>query len=222
MSLGQPLVEPAALGLTEENYYVLRTRFDVQSFVFATEMLPVLWDLYPTGIVNLTLLDVGSRTGAGTALLQYLHHPASFSRIKLRTTALDIDPSYLDYARVHFPDVEYVVGDIFDPQFTQGFDIVLCSHTLEHVPDPHGFLARLRALAKAWVIVACPFAEKDLIPGHVNTFDHVFFEETGAHMLKVYRSLTWHQSLACFAVYSPLLPGSPTPGGTGEPGLGDA
>ena len=196
-----PLVEPAALGLSDARYRQLRNVFDVQSCVFMCELLPTLWNLYPSGQHQLSLLDVGPRTGAGTGLLQFLHHPESFSRIKLRTTAIDIDGSYRDYAAVHSPGVEYLVGDIFDTTLARSFDVVLCSHTLEHLADPQPFLSRLRQMAKAWVIVACPFDEKDLIPGHASSIGYRFFEDAGAHMLHVYRSLTWHQSMACIAVF---------------------
>jgi 2-polyprenyl-3-methyl-5-hydroxy-6-metoxy-1,4-benzoquinol methylase len=198
---GLPIIEPAALGLSEARYRELRNVFDVQSCVFMCELLPELWRLYPNGQHNLTLLDVGPRTGAGTGLLQFLHHPESFSRIKLHTTAIDLDKGFQDYAAVHSPGVEYLVGDIFDATLTRTFDVVLCSHTLEHLADPRPFLCRLRELAKAWVIVACPFDEKDLIAGHVSSIGYGFFEAEGAHSLHVYRSLTWHQSMACTAVF---------------------
>lgn len=201
MTLGLQVFEPAALGLTAERYRVLRNVFDTQSYVFYCEMLPHLWNLYPSGYHHLTLLDVGSRTGAGSGLLQQIHHPESFSRIKLNVTALDIEDTYVDYAKAHYPEVEYVVGDIYDPTFSRKFDIVVCSHTLEHVPDPSGFLAQLRSLARGWVVIACPFEEKDLIPGHVNTLDFSFFEKEQAHTTHVYRSLTWHGSMAAIATF---------------------
>jgi SAM-dependent methyltransferase len=201
MMVGQPIVEAAALGLTDPRYRELRNVFDVQSFVFACEVMPSLWELYPTGIHKLTLLDVGPRTAAGTALMQYVHHPESFSRIKLKATAIDIDHSFRDYANVHFPEVEYIVGDVFDPAFDRTFDIVMCSHTIEHLSDPLPFLQQLRGLARSWTIVACPFDEIDLIAGHLSSLGYSFFENAGVHSLKVYRSLTWHQSMACVAVF---------------------
>ena len=194
--------EPAALGLTPERYRVLRNVFDIQSYVFYCELLPHFWGLYPDGYRNLSLLDVGSRTGAGAALLQQIHHPESFSRIKLGVTALDIDDTYVAYAKAHHPDLEYLVQDVFDENFSRRFDIVVCSHTLEHVPDPARFLARLRSLARQWVIVACPFDEKDLIPGHVNSIGFEFLRDERAHVSHVYRSLTWHGSMAVIAVFA--------------------
>jgi 2-polyprenyl-3-methyl-5-hydroxy-6-metoxy-1,4-benzoquinol methylase len=199
--IGLPRIEPAALGLEEEHYQRLRTVFDVQSCVFASEVLPSLWSLYPSGVHTLSLLDIGSRTGAGSELLRYIHHPGSFSRIKLIVTALDVDDTYIDYSRVHFPELRYLQEDIFNPNFAERFDLVLCSHTIEHVNEPLAFLRRAQELARQWLIVATPFDEKDLIPGHLHRLGFEFFQEAGAHNLKVYRSLTWHGSMACIAVF---------------------
>lgn len=195
------LVEPAALGLSEQRYRELRNIYDVQSFVFACEIMPTLWDLYPSGLHTMTMLDVGPRTAAGTALLQAVHHSESFSRIKLRVSAIDIDDTFFEYARIHFPEVEYIVGDIFDPGFTRRFDLVLCSHTLEHIREPLPFLQRMRQISTQWTIVACPFHEQELTPGHAISLGYDFFETAGAHSIKVFRSLTWHQSMACVAVF---------------------
>lgn len=191
----------AHLEMSEADFSRLRNIFDAQSFVFTCEILPILWGLYPSGYHRLKLLDVGSRTGGGTELLRYLHNPHSFSRIKLDVTALDIDRSYSAYSSAVFPDLKFVYGDIFDPAMDAGYDIVLCSHTIEHVPQPHFFLERLQKMARQWVIVATPFAEQNLIQGHVNRMDYEFFEKTNAVSNHVYRSLTWHQSMACIAVY---------------------
>lgn len=194
--------EPAALGLTLKRYRELRNVFDVQSYVFYCEIMPHLWNLFPNGYCNLSLLDIGSRTGAGAALLQQIHHPESFSRIKMQVTALDIDETFLKYSKTHHPDLEYLVQDIFDESFARRFDVVVCSHTLEHVPNPSKFLDRIRSLAKQWVIVACPFDEKDLIPGHVNSISFDFLQAERAHLIHVYRSLTWHGSMAVIAIFA--------------------
>lgn len=201
MESGSPVSPAAALGMTEEHFQRLRNVFDVQSFVFSCEILPTLWNLYPSGYHRITLLDIGSRTGGGSELIRYMHNPHSFSRIKIDVTALDIDTGYRDYSRKIFPELKFVYGDIFDPALDRGYDVILCSHTIEHVPKPEIFLEQLQKLAKSWVIVATPFSEANPIPGHVNQMTYEFFEKTGAVSNHVYRSLTWHQSMACIAVY---------------------
>jgi 2-polyprenyl-3-methyl-5-hydroxy-6-metoxy-1,4-benzoquinol methylase len=201
MPIGLPRIEPESLGMDPEAFDRLRNVYGVQSCVFICEILPTLWGLYPEGLHRLSLLDVGSQTGTGSELLRYLHHPASFSRIKLDVTALDIDTTYRDYSRVLFPELRSRYEDIFSPDFSERYDIVLCSHCIEHVEDPSAFLARMQTLARQWVIVATPFGEKELIPGHLHRFDFEFFRRTGAVRTQVYRSLTWHGSMACVAVY---------------------
>jgi hypothetical protein len=206
MPIGLPRIEPESLGMEPAEFDRLRNVFGVQSCVFVCEILPTLWGLYPEGMHRLSLLDVGSQTGTGAELLRYLHHPASFSRIKLDVTALDIDTSHRDYSRVLFPELRWRYEDIFDPGFEGRYDIVLCSHCIEHVAEPEAFLARMRALAAQWVIVATPFGEKERIPGHLHSFDFEFFQRTGAERLHVYRSVTWHGSMACVAVYRGAAP----------------
>lgn len=206
MSVGSPSIEPALLGLTSQRYAELRNVFDVQSCMFTSEILSTIWDLYPEGKHNISVLDVGTRTGAGSELIRYLHNTASFSRLKVRITALDISSEFLDYAKVHFPDLTYVVQDILAPTFTDTFDVVLCSHTLEHLADPNPVVARLKQLACDWVVIATPFEEKDLIKGHLSSIGFKFLERHNACRTKVYRSMTWHQSMACIATLKGKAP----------------
>ena len=214
MILGPTGVPPAEVGLNDETYERWQKTFDVQSVVFVTELLPFIWELFPRGFHEATLLDVGPCTAAGTAFLEYLHAPTSFSRLKLKCTAIDLEGVYADYARRHFPNVDYVVGDIYDHAFRDKFDIVICSHTIEHVPEPARFLARLQQLARNRVIVAAPFDEEPRLEGHVNRLGYDFFEKNGALKIHLYRSMTWHNSLACVATFwgsgnGPLIGGRP-------------
>jgi ubiquinone/menaquinone biosynthesis C-methylase UbiE len=147
------------------------------------------------------MLDVGPRTAAGTGLIGYMHNEHAFSRIKIKTTAIDIDGTYVNYAKDHFPLTKYIVGDVYKTDFPQPFDVVLTSHTIEHVPNPKAFLDRLKALSSGHVLVACPFGENELIPGHINRFTDDFFKETQAIELRIYSSIAWVQSKACIAVF---------------------
>lgn len=200
MTFGLRIADPAEFGLNDAEYWRTLNIKDVQSITFTCEILPTIWDLYADFSGKLTLLDVGTRTGAGTAIIGYLHQLYSLNRIKIETTAVDIDATYVEYARKHYPFANFKKGDIFKID-SDSYDVVLCSHTIEHVDDPVGFLAQLKRIARQYVILACPFGEKELISGHRNRFDQSFFSETGAQALRVYRSVTWHQSLACVATY---------------------
>lgn len=204
MPLGVRTFDPAEFGMDDEAYWRMENQYDNSSIMFAIEILPTLWSLLEGVNERVTLLDVGARTGAGTHLIAYLHQELASSRIKISATALDTDSQYYDYARKNYPFSNYTVGDIFEMSDDSKFDIVLCSHTIEHVPNPKDFLAQLIKLAKRYVIIACPFDEVNRIPGHVNTFQKDFFESTGAISLKVYKAMGWHQSPACIAVYRGL------------------
>jgi SAM-dependent methyltransferase len=202
MPLGVRPFDPTEFGMDDVTYWRMENQFDNSSIQFAIEILPTLWSLLEGVNEEVTLLDVGARTGAGTHLIAYLHQTLSTSRFKIKATAMDIVGTYHAYAKKNYPFSNFTVGDIFKMPEGTKFDIVLCSHTIEHVEKPKEFLAQLTKLARRYVIIACPFGEEDLIPGHINSFREEFFDATGAISLKIYKALGWHQSMACIAVYA--------------------
>ena len=179
----------------------LKVKCDSQSLAFYSDIASFIGRHIP-GYKSLSLLDVGARTAAGTALLRAIHHPQSFARIKLHpVTALDLDAATFETAREEYRDIDYLVADVGSFAGQRSWDIVLTSHTIEHVSDPDGFLRALEATANQYVIVACPFAEEPpLIPGHLQRFNLEFFERNGFTTVETYRSLHWHQSMACMAI----------------------
>jgi SAM-dependent methyltransferase len=187
--------------MDDETYWKIENQYDNGSIQFAIEILPTLWSLLEGSQGETTLLDVGARTGAAAHFIAYLHQTLSPSRFKIKAVAMDIDGSYYAYAKKNYPFSNFTVGDIFNLPENTKYDIVMCSHTIEHVENPKVFLSQLLKLARHYAIVACPFGEVDRIPSHINTFDQGFFDATGAMSLKVYKALGWHQSLACIAVY---------------------
>lgn len=146
----------------------------------------------------LSILDIGPRTGAGLALLRMLHHPMSYAAVKLDPVAgIDIDPAFEKAAKREYPDIEALTGDAF--KLGRKFDIVMSSHTIEHVPDPQEFLAGMQSLARSMVIVACPFEETERIEWHPNTIGYHFLSRNGFHDMEVYRSNHWFNSLCVIA-----------------------
>jgi len=81
-------------------------------------------------------------------------------------------------------------------------DIVICSHTIEHVPRPRMFIEKLCQIAREYVVIACPFQEpRPLIPGHLHSINKAFIDQFNYEFLEVYTSMHWHQSKACiFAI----------------------
>lgn len=176
---------------------------DPQTLSFMSDISYQLRKIYPNIEANVKdVLDVGSRTGAGSAFIQQLHHPRSFSAVKMHVTAIDIEDRYQAYAKIFFPEINYIVGDVFDlPENSR--DIVICSHTIEHVINPKEFIEQLRKIAREYVIIACPFNEnpENLIPGHRHSIDKKFIDLFSPSLLEIYTNMHWHQSQACiFAI----------------------
>lgn len=147
-----------------------------------------------------TVLDLGARTGAGSQLMAYVGQAGSYAKLKFSVTCADIDPTYAAYSRAQNPLVEYLNADAF--KAGRQWDIVICSHVVEHVPQPLAFVEQLRRIAKRHVVLAFPYAEdpQQLIPGHVNSLNHDFIRALRPSRTEVFEGLYWGQSLCCVLV----------------------
>lgn len=178
---------------------LMRVRCDSQSACFYADISQYLDRRIP-GFQQLSLLDVGPRTGSGLALLRLMHHPGAFGRLKFDPVAgLDIDPSFEAITRIEFPDIHPMTGDLFDIA-SDSWDVVICSHTIEHVEEAEAFVRQLMVVARRYVVIACPFNEKNRIPGHVRTIDYEFFNDLGFDDIHVYPSPQWHSGMVCLAM----------------------
>lgn len=193
-------------GLSEDEFQLAETLMLHQTMVFYMDTIAALQENLQ-GYHQLNILDVGARTGAGANLLGYIFSSNSYSRIKANVTALDIDDRFLTYANKKFPWISsYIVKDINELDGT--WDIIVCSHTIEHVPSYREFIDQLRMRAKKFVVLLAPYDEADcklikgieMCAGHVNSIDHNFIAELEPIVLKIYRSLVWQQSLAFLAI----------------------
>lgn len=151
---------------------------------------------------HFSVLDLGAKTAAGSEILGYLGQPGSFSKLKFTVTCGDIDSTFVNYSSVSNPHVEYLSADVFDLE--RLWDIVICSHVVEHVPSPLDFVAKLRSIAKRYIILAFPYCESpsELIPGHINSLNHDFLRALNPLRYEIYDGLFWSQSLCCIAVIS--------------------
>jgi 2-polyprenyl-3-methyl-5-hydroxy-6-metoxy-1,4-benzoquinol methylase len=190
-------------GLNMDNeQYVEQIRADSQSLAYGSDVATALLEEFPLmSDRHFSLLDVGPRTATGTNLIAQIFHPISWTRLKAKVTAIDLEPEFAERARAAFPDVDYQVGDIF--QHEVKYDIVTCSHTIEHVPDPGQFFSRLKYLAKQVVVLAGPYNEPAdrRIPGHINSIGDEFFTYNTPTRLKIYKSPHWHNGDCFIAVY---------------------
>lgn len=188
-------------------------RADSQSLGFAVDLCRVIQEELATEReIRLTLLDVGARTASGSNLIAQVFHPDAYTQIKLDVTALDLEATHAEEARVRYPAVRYRVGDV--RSIRDRYDVVTCSHTLEHLADPGPVLEHLRTIARRLVIVAAPYDER--LDGsrpnpsrHLFTFDEHFFARHPPARLEVFRSPHWSAGDCFLAVYEPAVNASP-------------
>jgi 2-polyprenyl-3-methyl-5-hydroxy-6-metoxy-1,4-benzoquinol methylase len=177
-------------------------RDDSQSIGFAVDVCHVIQEeLASPEQQSMTLLDVGARTAAGSDLIARVFHPRSWSRLSLTVTAIDVDPSGHARAALSHPRIEYRVCDVFDIHET--YDIVVCSHTLEHTDDPGRLLEKILGLARRLVVIAAPWKEPEAsrLPYHLYTFDERFFERYPPSRFETYLSPHWSGGECFIAAY---------------------
>lgn len=181
------------------DYELLRRRCDSQSAAFYSDISSFI-SLHLKEFATYSLLDVGSRTGMGLALLRLIHHPLSFSRLKLDpVTGIDMDPGFEFTAFREFADIQSQTGDIFRLD-EKSWDVVLCSHTIEHIVEAETFVEQLVRLARKYVVLACPFCEVPLSSDHVRTIDYRFLQKLGFETVSIYESHHFHGGVCCIAL----------------------
>lgn len=117
----------------------------------AKTILAVLQDFYGNNTLNsLKLLDIGSSTGI---IDNYLADHF------LEVTGVDIDQEAVDYAQESFQkkNLKFMVDDIMGLNFSNDtFDVIVCTHIYEHVPDAQTMVKEIYRVLKPGGI--CYFA----------------------------------------------------------------
>ena len=142
------------------------------------------------GTKPLNILDVGAASGAGTNLTRNFLN--NLLGVESKVTALDLEGRFQSYAMNRFPEVDYLIQDVFSLQ-DNSYDLFIVSHTLEHIPNPFDFTEKLRSKNDgALQIYYVPWKEESLIPGHLTTFNENSLNKVkGLIYARVLRSIGW-------------------------------
>ncbi len=106
-----------------------------------------------------TVLDVGCGEGI---------HSSIFLQHGKEVTALDYGQSFYFQKNRKDNRMELIVADINKFESSKSYDLVWCSHVLEHQLNPHSFLCKLHALVKEDGILAItvpPLNTQDFVQG---------------------------------------------------------
>ena len=108
----------------------------------AKKIISILDDYYFGNLGKLSALDIGCSTGIISNMLS-----KRFARI----VGIDIDEQAIKYAQKNYnrDNLQFRVGDGINPDFSDAsFDIVICAHIYEHVPDPSRLLSEIHRILK--------------------------------------------------------------------------
>ena len=109
----------------------------------ARTIAAVLADFLKQDVSSLSVLDLGSSSGIITDSLA-----AHFAKV----VGVDIDvPAVASAARTYTrANLSFAVGDAMHVSFPdETFDVVICSHVYEHVPDAAVLMSEVRRMLKA-------------------------------------------------------------------------
>ena len=169
-----------------------------QSIQFVIDCIPELHRIMRTHYQrgdHLSFLDVGSGTGAGANIFSMLHSGRHVYS-KLSVDAVDYVDSRLRWVKTMYPRVNYKVADVYDLP-DKNWDIVFCSHVIEHVDHPEIFLEKLIDICKGFLIVYSPYNETDKIPAHKNTITESLYDglKVKVEKLNLIKSMGWHADI---------------------------
>ncbi|MEZ5978310.1 MAG: class I SAM-dependent methyltransferase [Planctomycetota bacterium] len=119
-------------------------------------------------------LDCACGVGYGTRIL------ADEGRGVVEALGVDIDASAIDYARERYasPSATFLRSNLLELEVTGSFETVVSLETIEHLPEPEPFVARLvELLAPGGVLVASvpTTPSVDLNPHHLHDFTRASF-----------------------------------------------
>lgn len=105
-------------------------------------MLAVLKVFLQVDLKTLTALDLGSSAGIISN---------SFAGCFGKVVGMDVDREAIAFARQNFQksNLRFILADAMDLPFpSDAFDVLLCAHIYEHVPDPHRLVEEIHRVLK--------------------------------------------------------------------------
>ena len=175
----------------QKDFAWLEMNWTAQSTQFAIDLVPIVQRLMLKRWKRddvVTLLDFGAGSGAGANLWTQLHS-GNMLWSKLAVDAADINPGRELFARLYYPRVNYIVGDAF--KLGRKWDIVICSHVIEHTKDPLNFIKRILDLTNEFAVFYAPYNESKPIPGHVSVITESTFSRFDVVESHIVKSLGW-------------------------------
>ena len=127
----------------QNNYSSIHPEMYIHDILFqkAKKILSILED-YLTDLSNLELLDIGCSGGFTSFVLS-----EKFKKV----TAIDIDIKAIEFAKNNFTknNITYQLNNLMYLDFKQeSFDVIICSHVYEHVPDSQILMNKIYRLLK--------------------------------------------------------------------------
>ena len=168
-----------------------------QSIQFTIDCIPEIHRIllqYYRRASELKLLDVGAGSGAGSNLIAALHSDRMIYS-KIHVDAIDYIDKRLLWAKFQYPMINYQVKDLFDLP-SNNWDLVFCSHCLEHIEDPHRFCSKLIDVCTGFAFIYTPYNEIERIQDHLNTFTEEFYHRYNVNRISVFNSMAWHADKA--------------------------
>lgn len=108
----------------------------------AKTIIAVLHDFFGTDLRSFSILDVGCSTGI---MANY------FSGYFGMVVGIDVDEPAIQYARENFTknNMEFNLVDAMDIRYPKNsFDVVICAHVYEHVPDANRLMQEIHRVLK--------------------------------------------------------------------------
>jgi hypothetical protein len=164
-----------------------------QSLQFTIDILPYVRRLIKNWSNDkiLNVLDVGAGHASGTHLLSVLFR-SNFFGVKMKVDALEIVDTYKKFSEQCYPEINYIVKDIFDMKSTNKWNLIICSHTIEHLEDPIPFIKKLCDLSTDWVLLYAPFNETGVRPeNHISTITQEMVDLLNPVFSEIFVSPGW-------------------------------